>query len=99
MLFACFIPFQIVLIPMARVLGIIDLAGTTTGLVLVHVVFRPGLHHALLPQLLCGLPNRAGAGGHDRWRGVLSHLLAHPVAVLRTHHRRVRDLAVHQHLE
>jgi glucose/mannose transport system permease protein len=42
MLFACFIPFQIVLIPMARILGLIGLAGTTTGLVLVHVVYGLG---------------------------------------------------------
>lgn len=42
MLFACFIPFQIVLIPMARVLGLLGLAGTTYGLVLVHVVYGLG---------------------------------------------------------
>ena len=41
-LFACFIPFQIVLIPMARILGITGLAGTTSGLVLVHVVYGLG---------------------------------------------------------
>lgn len=39
LLFGCFIPFQIVLIPMARVLGILDLAGTLGGLVLVHVCY------------------------------------------------------------
>ncbi len=38
MLFSCFIPFQIVLIPMARMLGIMGLAGTLPGLILVHVV-------------------------------------------------------------
>lgn len=42
MLFACFIPFQIVLIPMARILGLTGLAGSTPGLVLVHVVFGLG---------------------------------------------------------
>ena len=42
MLFACFIPFQIVLSPMARVLGELQLAGSTTGLVLVHVVYGLG---------------------------------------------------------
>lgn len=39
MLFGCFIPFQIVLIPVARVLGFLDLAGTTSGLVVVHVTY------------------------------------------------------------
>jgi glucose/mannose transport system permease protein len=42
MLFACFIPFQAVLIPMAQVLGALHLAGTTAGLVLVHVVYGLG---------------------------------------------------------
>ena len=42
MLLACFIPFQIVLIPMARILGLIGLAGTISGLVLVHVVYGLG---------------------------------------------------------
>lgn len=38
-LFGCFIPFQIVLIPMAGLLGSVGLAGTIPGLVLVHVVY------------------------------------------------------------
>jgi glucose/mannose transport system permease protein len=42
LLLACFIPFQIVLIPMARVLGIFGLAGTTGGLVMVHVIYGLG---------------------------------------------------------
>jgi len=42
LLLACFIPFQIVLIPMARVLGIFGLAGTTAGLVMVHVIYGLG---------------------------------------------------------
>ncbi len=42
LLLACFIPFQIVLIPMAKLLGIFGLAGTTTGLVFVHVVYGLG---------------------------------------------------------
>ncbi|MDA3958604.1 MAG: carbohydrate ABC transporter permease [Oceanispirochaeta sp.] len=41
-LFGCFIPFQIVLIPTARVLGSLNLAGTTSGLVLVHTVYGLG---------------------------------------------------------
>ncbi len=42
MLLACFIPFQIVLIPSARILGLIGLAGTVTGLVLIHAVYGLG---------------------------------------------------------
>jgi glucose/mannose transport system permease protein len=42
MLFACFIPFQTVLIPMASVLGALGLGNSTLGLVLVHVVYGLG---------------------------------------------------------
>ena len=42
MLFGCFIPFQVVLLPMARTLGIMGLAGTIPGLVFVHVVYGIG---------------------------------------------------------
>ena len=42
MLFACFIPFQSVLIPMARVLGILGMSNGTPGLVLTHVVYGLG---------------------------------------------------------
>ena len=47
---------------------------------------RAGLHHALLPQLLHGVPGRAGEGGDDRRRALLGHLLPHPAAQLRTDH-------------
>jgi glucose/mannose transport system permease protein len=35
----CFIPFQVVILPMARLLGWLQLANTTTGLVIVHVIY------------------------------------------------------------
>jgi len=35
----CFIPFQVVILPMARLLGMLELAGTTLGLVLAHTVY------------------------------------------------------------
>jgi glucose/mannose transport system permease protein len=42
LLLSCFIPFQIVLIPMARILGWIGLAGSLWGLILVHIVYGIG---------------------------------------------------------
>ena len=38
-LFGAFIPFQVVLLPMARTLGQLGLAGTVPGLILVHTVY------------------------------------------------------------
>ncbi len=42
LLFGCFIPFQMVLIPMARMLGLVGLAGTVPGLIFVHLVYGIG---------------------------------------------------------
>jgi glucose/mannose transport system permease protein len=39
LLVGCFIPFQVVLLPMARTLGMVGLSNTTSGLILVHVVY------------------------------------------------------------
>ena len=42
MLFGCFIPFQVVFLPMAKLLGIMGLAGSIQGLIFVHVVYGIG---------------------------------------------------------
>jgi len=39
LLLGCFVPFQVILLPMARTLGWLGIANTTTGLVFVHVVY------------------------------------------------------------
>jgi glucose/mannose transport system permease protein len=69
MLFSVFIPFQIVLIPMARTLGILGLAGTIKGLVLVHVVYGIGFttlffrnYYAAFPAELVRSARMDGAG-------------------------------------
>ena len=69
LLLSCFIPFQIVLIPMARMLGILGLAGTTSGLVLVHVVYGLGFttlffrnYYAAFPSELVRAAQIDGAG-------------------------------------
>ena len=38
-LFGCFIPYQAILLPMARTLGILGIANSITGLVVVHTVY------------------------------------------------------------
>lgn len=38
LLFGCFLPFQVILLPMSFTLGKLGLANTTSGLVLVHVI-------------------------------------------------------------
>ena len=39
LMIGCFIPFQVVLLPMAQTLGVLGIANSTTGLIFVHVVY------------------------------------------------------------
>ena len=78
MLFACFIPFQIVLIPMARMLGLMGLAGTTWGLALVHIVYGIGFttlyfrnYYAVFPTELIRAAQIDGAGFFQIFRRIL----------------------------
>ena len=57
MLFGCFIPFQIVLIPMSQVLGKLGIAGDTAGLVLVHVTYGIGFSTLFFRNYYEALPN------------------------------------------
>lgn len=69
LLFGCFIPFQMVLIPMARMLGLMGLAGTVPGLVFVHLVYGIGFstlyfrnYYAAFPTELVRAAQIDGAG-------------------------------------
>ena len=69
MLFGCFIPFQVVLLPMARVLGIMGIAGTIQGLIFVHVVYGLGFttlffrnYYVTIPAELTKAAKVDGAG-------------------------------------
>ncbi|MDH2432817.1 carbohydrate ABC transporter permease [Pokkaliibacter sp. MBI-7] len=57
MLFGCFIPFQVVLLPMAQTLGYVGLANTTTGLVFVHVVYGIAFTTLFFRNFYVGIPD------------------------------------------
>jgi glucose/mannose transport system permease protein len=57
MLFGCFIPFQVVLVPMAQVLGKLGIANSTAGLVLVHVVYGLGFTTLFFRNYYEAFPN------------------------------------------
>jgi glucose/mannose transport system permease protein len=78
MLFSVFIPFQIVLIPMAKTLGFLGLAGTVKGLVFVNTVYGIGFttlffrnYYAAFPAELIRSARMDGAG----FFGVMGHIL------------------------
>src|SRR3546814_3419082 len=57
MLFGCFIPFQVVLVPMAQVLGKLGLANSTAGLVLVHTAYGLGFTTLFFRNYYEAFPN------------------------------------------
>ncbi|SCZ71075.1 carbohydrate ABC transporter permease [Epibacterium ulvae] len=57
MLFGCFIPFQVVLLPMARVLGEMGLAGSISGLIFVHVIYGLGFTTLFFRNYYVTIPN------------------------------------------
>lgn len=57
MLFSVFIPFQIVLIPMAKTLGFLGIAGTVSGLVFVNVVYGIGFTTLFFRNYYAAFPN------------------------------------------
>lgn len=69
LLFGCFIPFQVVLLPMAKMLGLMHLSGTIPGLILVHTVYGLGFttlffrnYYVTIPHELVRAAKVDGAG-------------------------------------
>lgn len=56
LLIGCFIPFQVILLPMARTLGWLGIANTTTGLVFVHVVYGVAFTTLFFRNFYQGIP-------------------------------------------
>ncbi|WP_051516781.1 carbohydrate ABC transporter permease [Herbaspirillum sp. RV1423] len=74
----CFIPFQVVILPMARLLGIFDLANTTTGLVFVHIVYGIAFttlffrnYYVTVPEELVKAARIDGAGFFLTYRKII----------------------------
>ncbi len=57
LLIGTMIPFQVVLLPMARTLGFLGLAGTTSGLILVHVVYGLAFTTLFFRNYYVSIPN------------------------------------------
>jgi glucose/mannose transport system permease protein len=77
-LFGAFIPFQTVLIPMARILGMLRISGTTRGLVLVHTVYGVAFTTLFFRNSYAGIPNElvqsAQVDGAHFWT-ILTHII------------------------
>lgn len=56
LLFGCFIPLQITILPMSQVLGKIGLAGSTSGLILAHVVYGIGFTTLFFRNYFVSIP-------------------------------------------
>jgi glucose/mannose transport system permease protein len=78
MLLSCFIPFQIVLIPSARLLGLAHLSGSTSGLVSIHAIYGLGFttlffrnYYEAFPTELVRSAQIDGAGFFQIFRRIL----------------------------
>jgi len=74
----CFIPFQVVILPMARLLGIFDLANTTPGLIFVHIVYGIAFttlffrnYYVTVPEELVKAARIDGAGFFMTYRKII----------------------------
>ena len=77
LLFGCFIPFQVILLPMAKLLAWLGLANTVTGLVLVHVIYGIAFTTLFFRNYYVGIPNELvraakldGAGFYSIFRHI-----------------------------
>ena len=77
LLFGCFIPFQVILLPMAKLLGSLGLANTVTGLVLVHVIYGVAFTTLFFRNYYVGIPTELvkaakldGAGFYNIFRHI-----------------------------
>ena len=57
LLFGCFIPFQVVLLPMAIVLGKLGISGTIPGLIFVHVIYGLGFTTLFFRNYYVSIPS------------------------------------------
>jgi glucose/mannose transport system permease protein len=74
----CFIPFQVVILPMARVLGMAEMASTTTGLVFVHIIYGLAFttmffrnYYVTVPEELIKAARIDGAGFFTIYRRII----------------------------
>ncbi|NHZ34940.1 carbohydrate ABC transporter permease [Massilia rubra] len=74
----CFIPFQVVILPMARLLGMAGLANTTTGLIIVHIIYGVAFttlffrnYYVTVPEELVNAARIDGAGFFTIYRRVI----------------------------
>ena len=77
LLFGCFIPFQVILLPMAKLLGSLGLANTVTGLVMVHVIYGVAFTTLFFRNYYVGIPTELvkaakldGAGFYNIFRHI-----------------------------
>jgi glucose/mannose transport system permease protein len=78
LLIGCFIPFQVILLPMARTLSALGLAGSVSGLVFVHTVYGIAFttlffrnFYVALPQELVKAAKVDGAGFFTIFRRII----------------------------
>lgn len=83
LLIGTMIPFQVVLLPMARMLGFLGLAGTTSGLIMVHVIYGLAFTTLFFRNYYISIPselvNAARIDGAGFW--MIFHRIILPLSI------------------
>lgn len=99
MLFGCFIPFQVVLLPMARLLGLMGIAGTIPGLIFVHVIYGIGFTTLFFRNYYVTIPSELVKAAKVDGANFFTDLLVNLPTLITPHHRGHSDLAIYSNLE
>ena len=83
LLIGTMIPFQVVLLPMARMLGFLGLAGTTSGLIMVHIIYGLAFTTLFFRNYYISIPselvNAARIDGAGFW--MIFHRIILPLSI------------------
>ncbi len=99
LLIGCFIPFQVILLPMAQTLGWLGIANTTSGLVFVHVVYGIAFTTLFFRNFYQSIPGELVKAARLDGAGFFHYFSSDYFAGLHPHYCGYGDLAVYANLE
>ena len=99
LLLGCFIPFQVILLPMARTLGFLGLSESFWGLVLVHTIYGLAFTTLFFRNYYVAIPDELVKAARIDGGRFLPYLPADHAAHQHPHHHGDHHLADHPNME
>ena len=99
-LFGCFIPYQAILLPMARTLGVLGISNSITGLVVVHIrVYGLSFTTLFFRNYYVSIPDEMIKAARIDGAGFFKIFFKVLLAYFCTYHSRYSNLAIYKYLE